>query len=240
MKFSLTTCLVIVTFVVLLVSMLNTRQKYRQLREKQEIRNAIVRKEYLSINGQNIPDDRLEEALVKSNRSLRSVARRIAELDNLKMKVGLLKEPVVFLQVRSGAGGGNPNEIDMVGRTSIYVDNVVKSEFPFNPNVDMKEKSTAYFRGGFIPEDKTFVVKKVEFQAVAAGDSNGHGEFIVRLGRQKIVKLRDDPNVTNDAWHGEFEIQPGEENSVMIEVANSSAGQAKFTGEFITRKSGQQ
>ena len=34
----------------------------------------------------------------------------------------------ILLQVRAGAGGGNPNRIDMNGSTSIYVDHLMPTE----------------------------------------------------------------------------------------------------------------
>ena len=236
MKFSLKTFLVLVSFAGLLIALWILNRQYHDLAGKYHRREQLIRDEYSRIAGRKISEGSLDSVLAEADRVSVSVARKIAESDNYKKQVGPLQQPEVLLQIRSGAGGGNPNRIDMAGRTSVYVDKSMKSEIVFNPSVDIDEPSQAFFRGGFIPQDKIFVVKKVEFVGVAKGDSNGHGEFKVKLGRQEIAKLYDDPKAATNVWHGEFEVSPGQEDSVMIEVANSSAGQAKFTGEFKTRK----
>lgn len=75
------------------------------------------------------------------------------------MEVGDLVQVKVLLQIRSNAGGGNPNPIDTVGRTSLYVDKILKNEIAFNPSGASDEPSHAFFRGGLIAEDKILWLK---------------------------------------------------------------------------------
>ena len=44
----------------------------------------------------------------------------------------------VLLQLRAGAGGGNPNRIDMNGSTSIYVDRFSTDPLSFDVPVTMQ------------------------------------------------------------------------------------------------------
>jgi cytochrome c556 len=149
-----------------------------------------------------------------------------------------LAAPVVMLQVRSGAGGGNPNTVDMAGVTSQYVDLRSRRPIPWSPSVDMHEDSRAFVEGGTVPGGRTFVVTHVSWRGVATGDSNGHGEFVVRVGGQTLAQRRDDPAVTEGSWTGRVVIPRGKESTVNAEVANSSHVEVRIEGEFVDAAAG--
>lgn len=187
--------------------------------------------------GEAIPEDALareSEALARQSRQLLDAAvRRTVEAGRKSPIATPLAGPLVILQVRSGAGGGNPNRVDMLGRLSTYVVERSRTEIPWNPVVDSHEPSRAYALGGAVPKGKVFAVTKVTWRAVAAGDSNGHGEYVIRLGEETISRDRDRAATYSGSWTGRTEIRPGEESQVQVEVANSSAVEARFEGELV-------
>ena len=203
--------------------------------------DAMVRAElkgrYEKEVGEPIPPDLLDretDAVVRQTRSfLEAAIRRAVVAGSKRPLVGSLTSPVVVLMVRSGAGGGNPNRVDMLGSLSSYVERRSREPLPWNPVVDRDEKSIAYANGGAIPEGKAFAVTKVTWRAVAAGDSNGHGEYVVRLGKETIGQDRDKAASYSGSWQGRVLVHRGEESSVQVEVANSSAVEARFEGEFV-------
>jgi hypothetical protein len=203
--------------------------------------DAVIRAElkgrYEKEVGEPIPTDVLDreaDAVLRQTRSsLDAAVRRAVEAGAKRPLVGAMASPMVLLQVRSGAGGGNPNRVDMLGKLSIYVERRSRAPLSWNPVVDMNEKSSAYVLGGTIPEGKAFAVTKVTWRAVAAGDSNGHGAYVVRLGKETIGQDRDTAATYSGSWNGRVLIHRGEESSVHVEIANSSAVEARFEGEFV-------
>lgn len=208
--------------------------RLRRLEERQ-VREEIATRYERSI-GAPMPaadlDRAVAEALALRERQAGYVAERFAARALKRARVGVLAGPTVTLQVRSGAGGGNPNRVDMIGDTTPYVRERVTSPIPWEPNVDIHEPGRAFCVGGFIPEGKVFVITRVTIRAVAAGDSNGPGEAIVRAGDQTLLQMRNDPKVREQVWEGRVVIDSGKEASVQVQVANSSHVEATFEGTF--------
>ncbi len=144
----------------------------------------------------------------------------------------LLQSPFVRLQLRKGAEGGNLNRIDMTGQTSIYVRRVSAGPLVVDNAPDMREQGVGYFQGGRIPAGKCFVITSIRYRGYAAGDSNGHGAFLIHAGIKVVENVRQKPVIAEKLWTGEIIVRPGEENSVYLEVANSSGGEAAFNGEL--------
>ena len=120
-----------------------------------------------------------------------------------------------------------------MGGLSGYVDERSRREIAWNPVVGSREDSRAFVLGGAIPQDKAFVITRVTWRGVAAGDSNGHGEFVVRVGRRTLASARDDKAVREGTWEGRIVIRAGEESQVQCEVANSSHVEARLEGELV-------
>lgn len=144
-----------------------------------------------------------------------------------------LAMPRAWLQLRSGAGGGNPNRVDLLGEKSMYVDRFSTEPLSLATPPDMDEQSAAYAEGGHVPRGKLFVVTQIDYAGSAKGDSNGHGELIVSLKRNRIVAVRDTADPVRGTWTGRVEIAPGEESQVFVEIANSSTADVRITGEFV-------
>lgn len=144
----------------------------------------------------------------------------------------LLSRPVARLQVRAGAGGGNPNRVTLLGKGSIYLDRLTNQPIATSGPVEMREQAVGYTSGGRIPRGKIWVVTRVTWEGTAAGDSNGPGEMIVHVGGTELAKVRDTDGPLAGEWDGEIRVGPGQEARVYVEVANSSAVSATFEGHF--------
>jgi hypothetical protein len=191
---------------------------------------------YRELAGSDLPPDALERALRETLQlraaQARLVAERWAREAGKRARVGTLGEPKVVLQVRSGAGGGNPNRVDMLGDASPYVRERAEEALPWAPAVDVNEPSRAWAQGGYLPAGKAFVITKVTYRASSAGDPNGHGEAMIHAGGEELFRTRDAAGPFEGTWEGRVVVLPGQESTVWVEVANSSAVEATFEGSF--------
>jgi len=165
-----------------------------------------------------------------------------------------LKKPKVLLQIRGGAGGGNPNRAFMDGTKNAYVDAVVLDRISMEGKPDSSEDARAHIEGGYVPDGTVFVVHSIRYRARADGDSNGHGEFLLRVGPYRVAHLEEDRRSEGYAWTrigeetrivgaGKFpisgtlfcrvQIRPGDEKHVFAEIANSSYAEVVLEGEFV-------
>jgi len=176
---------------------------------------------------------------------------RLERLPDLDMAA-----PVVTLQLRAGAGGGNPNRVTMNGSTSAYVDVISDRPLDLTTAPNIAESSWCYFEGGFIPEGKVWIVKFIQFMARTDGDTNGRGEFLLQLGPYTVAHLPKNYDSKKVIYTidggvrplkaGEFVVrhsvalnvplQPGDEKNVFAEVANSSLCNVVIRGDFVDAK----
>jgi len=141
----------------------------------------------------------------------------------------------VLLQVRAGAGGGNPNRVDMNGSTSIYVDRFAPEPLSFDAPVTMDDDSVAHCNDGRLREGQVFVVDEVRYSGTSVGDSNGHGEFLLKVAGKTIAHSVDSHLPTEGTWQGRLEVPFGAEGDVFLEVANTSTGSAEILGRVVDR-----
>ncbi len=165
-----------------------------------------------------------------------------------------MKRPAARLQLRGGAGGGNPNRAFLDGTTNAYVDWVAPDLIDMDGPVSSWEDCRAYVEGGYVPEGKVFVVNSVRYTARADGDSNGPGRFRLVVGGYEVVvleKRRKKGQITYRTIGGEsatlpatdiplsrtlscrVSIRPGQEKTVYAEIANSSLCDVVLEGEFL-------
>ncbi len=166
----------------------------------------------------------------------RSYGQRWGQEHLHRKRIGELSRGYAVLQVRAGAGGGNPKVVHLNGKTSNYVDTVSKTPLKLGGPVNMHEKATAYFQAGYVPRGKVFVIKSIEYWGTAQGDSNGHGEFLLRVPGVLIEQVKDAEAVPRKKWKGRIVIRPGLEDQVWLEIANSSQGEAIFRGVLVDEK----
>lgn len=143
-----------------------------------------------------------------------------------------LAAPRVVLQLRAGAGGGNPNRIALHGQTSVYVDRLESAPLDFTRPPESSDDSLAYFEGGLVPAGQAFVVTSARWWGTSAGDSNGHGELKLVVANETLVAEVDGEGPNQGVWSGRLVVRPGEESRTYLEIANSSAGDALLTGYF--------
>jgi hypothetical protein len=140
----------------------------------------------------------------------------------------------VELQIRSGAGGGNPNRIDMNGETSIYVRRFSQSPLDMDAPVSMGDESVAYCSDGRIPDGVTFVVTDVEYRGTSVGDTNGPGEFKLVVGGNVLAHSSSSHLPIRGTWRGRIEVTRDQMQDVYLEVRNSSTGSVVIEGHLVS------
>ena len=166
-------------------------------------------------------------------RAIGGTGRRGPSQRGSKQPGGTLGSPTTaILELRSGAGGGNPSRVTLAGKDTDYVSSMSASPLAFDTPVSIRERCVGFVSAPPIPKGKVFVITKVTYTGTAAGDSNGHGEFALKLGRTIIKRVLDSPQKISGTWTGRHEVLPGQERSVSLEIANSSTGRAVIVGHF--------
>jgi hypothetical protein len=166
----------------------------------------------------------------------------------------VMTEPVARIQIRAGAGGGNPNQVFLDGTMSIYVDEISQIPLDMTGKPVMEEPSICFVRGGFIPDGMVWEIDTIEIEAQADGDSNGSGEVLVHVGAYPILQIDNPRNgdgpvlFTIDGGArklkpGERRVRhklslpislvPGDESNLLVEVANSSLCDVTLRGRFV-------
>jgi hypothetical protein len=198
---------------------------------------ALIEKGYRSVLDEEMSGDEARRALDEAASAFQEMGFNIgaerAEALKERRRVGELKRGSVLLQLRAGAGGGNPNQIFMHGKKSIYVNEVVDAPLDLSGDIDINEGSRAYFEGGYVPRGKVLVVTRAEYWGTAKGDSNGHGEFKLLVAGKEIVGVRNQDKVDRMTWKGRLTIRSGDENTVYLEIANSSRGTVRIKGYLV-------
>jgi RNA polymerase sigma-70 factor (ECF subfamily) len=165
-----------------------------------------------------------ERSLMETLVALRAAARAPFELVDDK--------PRVVLQLRSGSVGGNAIKVDMGGATR-RVDEVLDTPLDLSKFIDSHDPQQAYFEGGYVPLDATFVVTSARYRGQALGDSNGRGELRVVLAGDALFSSNHTPEWIDATWKGRAEIKPGEEGETYLQVSNSSQGELVLEGELV-------
>ncbi len=145
---------------------------------------------------------------------------------------GLLREARVVLQVRMGAGGGNTNKLHMNGALQ-RIDERSPEPLDLASPVSMGEPSRAYFEGGWIPQDKAFVVQRATWFGCAAGDTNASGRLQLVIGGQALVDVKNQAEPIRGVWTGAIELLPGDEMETWLGIANSSTGDVLLQGTLV-------
>jgi RNA polymerase sigma-70 factor (ECF subfamily) len=177
---------------------------------------AVIKKEAIVFAWQSITDANVIDEIMEALRDPNSE----------------MKRPEVRIQIRGGAGGGNPNRAFFNGTKNAYVDRIVAAPFDTQMPVSISERHRAWIDGGLIPYGKVWVVTGVDYDATCKGDSNGSGEFIVTIGGKKIVKFRNEKQRQTGSWEGQITLKPGEEEKCFVEIANSSSASVIVRGYF--------
>ena len=154
-----------------------------------------------------------------------------------RKRIGFL-DPVndIVMQIKTGARGGNPARLNLKGETYRLDEAASSDELDFGIRPNIRDEGQYFLKGGYIPDGKALVITAIDVFGSAAGDSNGHGEAVLIVGKQKLLTVRDVPNAFRLWFEGKAVFYPGEEEEIKIEVANSSALDVRIKGQLIALK----
>ncbi len=145
----------------------------------------------------------------------------------------LLTGAPIRVQMRGGAGGGNPNQMFVDGSHNAYVDESSDVPLALGSPIDINEPHRAFCSGGLVPIGKNFRVRSVRWTASTKGDTNGPGGFAISIGGQELVRVETSEEPTIGVWNGEIILGPGGEESSFVEIRNSSECDVTIFGELI-------
>ncbi len=148
----------------------------------------------------------------------------------------LLKGGTVRLQLRGGAGGGNPRRVFLTGKTNTHVRFRDAKPLDMSGELAIDEEARAYAEGGYVPQGKVWIVRSIQYEGLAKGDSNGPGEFILRVDDTQVARVGNDPASFKREWTGRIVVRPGREARVFLEIANSSKGNVILKGVLWPEK----
>ncbi len=157
----------------------------------------------------------------------------LAAIDAPKKRI---ENGTVHVQMRGGAGGGNPNEVFLDGSKNAYVDEIVATPIDLSGAIADHERHRAFVDGGVIPRDKLWRVTCVRYNATTDGDFNGPGGFRVEIGGTTIVEAATSITPTQGVWNGEIVLKPGDESKSFVEILNSSRCDVTIEGEMIAAR----
>lgn len=147
-----------------------------------------------------------------------------------------LEAPRALLQAWAGAGGGNPNRVDLGGRTSIYVDEVREAPLDLSRPPEMRDPSLVHVQGGYLAQDRVFVVTAASWRGGAPGDANGGGEVRAQVAGHVLVEVEDSDEPLVGSWSGRLRVLPGEESRTHLTVGDSSWAELVLSGHFEPRR----
>lgn len=138
----------------------------------------------------------------------------------------------VLVQMRAGAGGGNPNQAFLDGTKNGYVGEIRSERLSLVEPIDSHEKSRIYVRGGKIPLGKVWEVHSIYYECRTNGDANGAGGFRVVLGGKELVEIEQSDAPHSGVWTGKLALRRGEEAKSFVEIRNSSQCEVRILGTF--------
>lgn len=143
-----------------------------------------------------------------------------------------LARPRVVLQARAGAGGGNPNRIDLSGKKNAYVERVESQPLDLATPPLTRDPSLVYCEGGRVPTGQAFVITRATWSGTTKGDSNGPGGLKLVIAGKVIALAEEGEEPVYGAWNGRLVVRPGEESQTFLEIRNSSTADVLLTGYF--------
>lgn len=143
-----------------------------------------------------------------------------------------LARPRVVLQARAGAGGGNPNRIDLSGKRNAHVERIESQPLDLATPPRLRDPSLVYCEGGRVPAGQAFVVTRATWSGTTKGDTNGQGGLRLVIAGQEIALAKEGEEPVLGAWNGQLVVRPGEESKTYLEIRNSSTAEVLLTGHF--------
>jgi RNA polymerase sigma factor (sigma-70 family) len=157
---------------------------------------------------------------------------RLYQQQLVAQNVRALQRPMVWLQLRGGAGGGNPRHLDVAGEDNGRVDVRATAPIDVATPATTQEQCQAYAEAGTVPVGSTFVVTRIDYRGGNPGDSNGSGGFRIVVAGDAVVDLPPSSEPIAGTWTGRLVVKNGEEGRTRFEIRNSSWGEVVFYGVF--------
>lgn len=142
----------------------------------------------------------------------------------------------IRIQLRSGAIGGNPVRGHMNGKVSGHVAAAGATPVDMTGKVESKEPQQAFIEGATIPRGKVWILRRIEYSGYCGKDSNGDGPFVVSVGGKELARVEPDTGGFRSEWKGRLVVRPGSEDSVRVEISNSSRCEVIFYGAICDEK----
>lgn len=169
---------------------------------------------------------------VRSGDPERSLASVLMRLRSAARNTRLMQDSRVVLQVRSNHAGGNPCRIDMAGDAIAYIRHVQAKPLDVWSPLAKGEDSSAYAVGGLVPQGKLWVLTRVTYAAQPPAEAGHRENFQIKLGDSPLIPERSGTSLEPivGEWSGRFEVRPGGEREVYLEMSGGLVGQAIFEG----------
>jgi RNA polymerase sigma-70 factor (ECF subfamily) len=174
----------------------------------------------------------------------------------LESKEDFMQSPEARLQIRGGAGGGNPHNVAL-DRSASRIGELSKTPLDVQKPLEINERHAGYVAGGRVPAGMVFLIERVEYAARVQGDSNGRGSFVLSIGSQTVAGIREgrdagsgkqfvwseldreeqvvapDAMPVRGALSVSIPVRPGQESQVYAEITNSSWADVTLSGRFV-------
>jgi len=129
---------------------------------------AELKRSYLGLGSSSAGAVRLQGELEPKadweERRTREGLARVTSAVPLPLRYPVLRAPRARLQVRAGHQGGNPLQIGLAGKTSIYVLGCAPSALDLEPPPGDRE-GLVHFEGGHVPSGMAFVVTQASWES---------------------------------------------------------------------------
>jgi RNA polymerase sigma-70 factor (ECF subfamily) len=170
-----------------------------------------------------------------------------------------MPSPHARLQIRGGAGGGNPHRVRL-DRSAERIDKLAGAPLDLSKPLSINEPHAAWVQGGRVPRGMVFIIERIDYVAKVEGDTNGPGEFTLWVGPLPIARVREsdrsEPARRSVLWFDlergsrpvdrevavrgslstKIPILPGQEYGVFVEIRNSSWADVTLHGRFERRE----
>ncbi len=153
---------------------------------------------------------------------------------HLQRKIGVLSDPeAIRLQIWRGGTSGAHSRVALNRAVFPMRDEPAPDPLDFRKPPTIRDSTTWYWKGGYLPDDKALVVDVVDVFVQAAGNSNGNGKALVVVAGQRVLNMHNLPGPYRIWFEGRAVIRPREEDKLFAEVANSSALDVRVIGHLI-------
>jgi hypothetical protein len=143
----------------------------------------------------------------------------------------LLESVDLVLQARIGSQVGDRFRVTLEDPSKWMRVKASDKPLDFASPIDPNAEAVGFMKPGGIPAGQALLVEGVDIYATAPGDTVGHGEVRMRIGRDDVLQIRDF-RMTGLQWFSGLGVAfSGHE--VLLELGNSSAADVRIHGRLV-------